>query len=132
MLDTVDDSMIGGGLLPALFHQDPRYFRLGKGTFTHRMLYSLATNVICKHDNTGRWEPNYSNVLGNIAAGALSNLYYPESNAGVGLTISNGLIQTATGGIGSIFDEFWPDISRKLLHKDPTHGLDAQSGAAGK
>jgi len=128
-LDAFDGNMIGNGILPALLHQDPRYFRLGHGTITHRLLYSLATNVICKHDNTGKWEPNYSNVGGNIASGAISNLYYPPSNSGIGQTFTNGFIVTAEGGFGSIFDEFWPDISRKLLHKDPTHGLDAQARA---
>ncbi|MGD0731251.1 MAG: hypothetical protein ABR956_08300, partial [Terracidiphilus sp.] len=73
--------------------------------------------------------PNYSNVGGNIIGGAISNLYYPPSDSGFGLAISNGLIVTAEGGIGSVFDEFWPDISRKLLHKDPTHGLDAEARA---
>lgn len=126
-LDAFDGTMIGNGILPAVLHQDPRYFRLGHGTVTHRMLYALATNVICKHDNTGKWEPNYSNVGGNIIAGAISNLYYPSQNSGWGQTISNGMIVTAEGGIGSIFQEFWPDISRKVLHKDPTHGLDAQA-----
>jgi hypothetical protein len=87
----------------------------------------VAMTVVCKHDNTGKWEPNYSNVAGNIAAGALSNLYYPASNSGVGLTISNGLIVTAEGTVSTVFDEFWPDISRRLFHKDPTHGLDAQA-----
>jgi hypothetical protein len=33
---------------------------------------------------------------------------------------------TAEGTIGGVFDEFWPDISRKVLHRDPSHGLDAQ------
>jgi hypothetical protein len=126
-LDSFNSNMIGNGILPALLHQDPRYFRLGHGSTTHRLLYATATAFICRHDNTGKWEPNYSNVLGNVATGAISNLYYPGSNSGVGLTISNGLIVTAEGAIGSIFQEFWPDISRKLLHKDPTHGLDAQS-----
>lgn len=128
-LDAFDGTMIGNGILPALLHQDPRYFRLGHGTTTHRMLYALATNVICKHDNTHKWEPNYSNVGGNIISGAISNLYYPSSNSGIGQTFSNGLIVTAEGGIGSLFQEFWPDISRKFLHKDPTHGLDAQARA---
>ena len=39
---------------------------------------------------------------------------------------------TAEGGVGSVFDEFWPDVSRKVLHRDPTHGLDAQARAAEK
>lgn len=128
-LDTLDGIMIGNGIFPALFHQDPRYFRLGHGTTRHRILYALATNVICKGDKNRNWQPNYSNVLGNIVAGGISNFYYPPSNTGVGLTISNGLIQTAVGGFGSLFEEFWPDISRKVFHKDPTHGLDAEARA---
>lgn len=129
-LDTFDGNMIGNGLLPALLHQDPRYFRLGHGSVRHRLLYAASTAFICKHDNTGKWEPNYSNVLGNVASGALSTLYYPDSNSGIGLTLSNGMIQTAEGAFGSIFQEFWPDISRRILHKDPTHGLDAQAHEA--
>ncbi|MGD0733249.1 MAG: hypothetical protein ABR956_18435, partial [Terracidiphilus sp.] len=65
-LDAFDGNMIGNGILPAILHQDPRYYRMGHGTIRHRLLYSLATNVICRHDNTGKWEPNYSNVGGNI------------------------------------------------------------------
>jgi hypothetical protein len=129
-LDAFDGAMIGNGFLPALLHQDPRYFRLGHGTFRHRFLYAMATSVICKHDNTGKWEPNYSNVGGNIIAGAISNLYYPSQNSGWTQTIDNGLIVTGEGTFGGVLQEFWPDISRKLFHKDPTHGLDAQARAA--
>jgi hypothetical protein len=129
-LDAFDGGMIGNGILPSILHQDPRYFRLGQGTTTHRLLYAVATSFICKHDNTGKWKPNYSNVTGNIISGAISNYYYPPSGSGIGQTFTNGMIVTAEGGIGSIFQEFWPDISRKLLHKDPTHGLDAQARAA--
>jgi hypothetical protein len=129
-LDAFDGNIIGNGILPSILHQDPRYFRLGHGTITHRLFYSLATNVVCKHDNTHKWEPNYSNVGGNLISGAISNLYYPSGESGIGQTFTNGFIVTAEGGIGSIFDEFWPDVSRKLLHRDPTHGLDAQARAA--
>jgi len=128
-LDAFDGDIIGNGILPILFHQDPRYFRMGHGTKTHRLLYALATNVICRHDNTGKWEPNYSNVGGNIIAGAISNLYYPSQTAGAGQTINNGLIVTFEGTFGGVLQEFWPDISRKLFRKDPTHGLDAQARA---
>ncbi len=128
-LDAFNGTMIGNGILPALLHQDPRYFRLGHGTKVHRVLYALYTNVACKHDNTHKWEPNYSNVAGNILSGAISNLYYPAQDSGIGETFSNGMIVTAEGGLGSLFQEFWPDISRKFLHKDPTHGLDAEARA---
>ena len=96
------------------------------------MLYAMATSVICKHDNTGKWEPNYSNLLGNITSGAISNLYYPSQNSGFGLAITNGLVVSGEGTVGGIFQEFWPDISRKFFHKDPTNGLDAQAKAADK
>jgi len=128
-LDAFDGAIIGNGILPSILHQDPRYFRLGHGTVKHRLLYALATNVICKHDNTHKWEPNYSNVGGNIISGAISNLYYPASDSGIGQTFTNGLTVTAEGGLGSVFQEFWPDISRKFFHKDPTNGLDAQARA---
>jgi len=131
-LDAFNGNMIGNGILPSIFRQDPRYFRLGHGTVRHRIFYAMASAVICKHDKTGKWEPNYSNVGGNIAAGAISNLYYPPTNSGWGQTITTGLIVTAEGMVGSTFQEFWPDLSRKFLHQDPTHGLDAQAAARDK
>jgi hypothetical protein len=123
--DSFDGQMIGNAILPALLHQDPRYFRLGRGSVKRRVLYALGTNVIAHHDGNGRWEPNYSNVLGNFAAGGISNLYLPENERGFGSTITGGLVVIAEGGVGSMFQEFWPDIARHFLHKDPTNGQDA-------
>jgi len=131
-LDTFDGNVLSTAVFPIIFRQDPRYFRMGQGTVRHRILYSLATNFIAKNDYNGKWSFNYGNIVGNMAAGAVSNLYYPNSNAGFRLTITTSMIQTAEGAAGSIFNEFWPDISRRLLHKDPTHGLDAQAAAEEK
>jgi hypothetical protein len=131
-LDEFNGTMLGNGFLPALLHQDPRYFRLGHGSKTHRLLYAFATSYICKHDKSGRWEPNYSNVGGNILAGAISTLYYPSQHTGWDQTITDGLVVTTEGTVGGVLNEFWPDISRKLFHRDPTHGLDAQLSARDK
>jgi hypothetical protein len=130
-LDAFDSKMIGGGILPALLRQDPRYFRRGDGSTTRRTLYAFSTVVICKHDHTGRWEPNYSKVGGNFAAGAISNLYYPSKSDRTEWeqTYTSALIVTATGAVAAVFQEFWPDISRKLFKKDPTRGLDDQARA---
>ena len=129
-LDAFDGAMIGNGFLPAILHQDPRYFRLGHGSTGRRLLYAASTSFICKHDKTGKWEPNYSNVIGNIASGAISNLYYPSNDSSYGQAIGNGFTVTAEGAVGAVFQEFWPDISRKFLHRDPTHGLDAEARVA--
>jgi hypothetical protein len=130
-LDSFNGMMIGNGILPSILHQDPRYFRLGRGSTTHRLLYAMSTTVICKHDNSKRWEPNYSNVGGNLIAGYVSNLYYPDTDrSGWEQTLASGFVVTAEGMFGGILQEFWPDISRKLFKKDPTHGLDAQARAA--
>ncbi|HWA96758.1 MAG TPA: hypothetical protein VG844_19330 [Terracidiphilus sp.] len=125
-LDSFNGTMIGNGILPALLRQDPRYFRLGHGRPIRRLLYASATTFICKGDKSRKWQPNISNVAGNIIAGAFSNLYYPSQDSGWGQTIVNGTVVTAEGALGGVFQEFWPDISRKLFHKDPTHGLDTQ------
>ena len=131
-LDSFNGIILGNAVLPSILHQDPRYYRLGHGSTLRRLSYAAATSFICKHDKTGKWEPNYSNVAGNIAGGAISNLYYPSNDSGAGLAISNGMIVTAEGALGAVFDEFWPDISRKLFHRDPSNGLDATLKAADK
>ena len=130
-LDAFDGTMIGNAFLPIILHQDPRYFRLGHGSFHHRLFYAVATSFICKHDNTGKWEPNYSNVGGNIISGEISNLYYPDTNkSNIAQTFESGITVTLEGTFGATLQEFWPDISRKLFHKDPTNGLDAKARAA--
>jgi hypothetical protein len=130
-LDTFDSTILSTGVFPIIFRQDPRYFRLGVGSTGHRILYSLSTNFIARNDYGRRgWGPNYGNVLGNFAAGELSNFYYPKGNSSISLAATNTVVQIAEGAGGSIFNEFWPDISRRLFHKDPSHGLDAEAKAA--
>ncbi len=104
--DFVVGGMVGGAILPSVLHQDPRYIYKGTGTIRSRALYALAAAVICRGDN-GRWQPNYSSVLGDLAAGGISNLYYPKSDRnGVGLTIGNGLLGTAADAVSNVVQEF--------------------------
>jgi hypothetical protein len=89
------DIMVGEAILPSVLHQDPRYFYQGTGTKRSRAFHAVSNAFIAKGDN-GKWEPNYSNIGGDLAAGAISNLYYPQSNRGAGIVFENALI--ATGG----------------------------------
>lgn len=112
--DSVDGTLLGNAVFPVLLKQDPRYFRKGTGSFGSRLWYAISSTHKCK-DDSGKWAPNYSNVLGNIAAGGIANLYYPPAERGTGLTFERAATVTAEGAIGAVFIEFWPDISRKLL-----------------
>jgi hypothetical protein len=107
--------MIGGAILPSILHQDPRYFYKGTGSIRSRALYALSTVVICRGDN-GRWQPNYSNVLGTLAAGGISNAYYPANDRGFQLTIENSLIGLASGGGTALLQEF---LIRKISRGVP-------------
>lgn len=112
--DTFDGNLWGNAILPAWWHEDPRYFRMGSGPFVHRALYAAWTTVWCKRDN-GTWGPSYANVAGNFISGGISNLYYPASDRGFTLTVTRALTVTAEGAIGSELVEFWPDVSKRLF-----------------
>ena len=104
--DGLIGTMIGGAILPSLLHQDPRYFYKGTGSIQSRALYAMATVFITKGDN-GRWQPNYSNVLGTFAAAGISNLYYPAGNqTGAQVTIDNAIIGLAAGAGTALLQEF--------------------------
>ncbi len=105
---------IGGAVLPSILKQDPRYFYKGTGTKRSRLLYAVSRTVICKGDNQ-RWQPNYSSVFGDLAAGGLSNLYIPERDRhGARLTFENAGIAMGTTAVINVLQEF---VLRKITLK---------------
>jgi len=116
--DAASGTLIGAAILPSLLKQDPRYFYKGTGSVPSRFLYAIANSLICKGDN-GRWQINYSNILGSMAAGGISNLYYPaQDRNGAGLTFENAAIGIGATAIGNVFQEF---VVRKLTPKLPNY-----------
>ncbi len=111
------DIMIGGAILPSVLHQDPRYFYQGTGTTKSRMLHALSSPFICRGDN-GKLEPNYSSMGGDLAAGAISNLYYPPSDRGPGLVFGSALIVTGGRMTNAVVQEF---VLRKLTPSARNH-----------
>jgi len=120
--DSVTSNFIGGAILPTLLKQDPRYFYKGTGSKRSRILYALANAVICKGDN-GRWQTNYSGILGSFASGGISNLYYPRGDRGAGLVFENAAIGIGVNGAINLFQEF---VVRKLT-PSVAHAPAAQS-----
>ncbi len=114
--DAATDTILAGAVFPSILKQDPRYFYKGKGSTASRFFYAIAASVICKGDNK-RWQPNYSNILGGLASGAISNLYYPaDDRNGLGLTFANAGIGIGASAIGNLLQEF---IVRRFTPKVP-------------
>ena len=104
--DMVTSTLIGSAILPSLLKQDPRYFYKGTGSKRSRLLYAIANSVICKGDN-GHWQANYSAIIGGLAAGGISNLYYPaKDREGADLTFENALIGIGATAAANVLQEF--------------------------
>lgn len=113
--------LLGRAVFPAIFHQDPRYFYKGRGSVGSRALYAISAAVVARGDD-GRWQPNYSRVLGNFSAAAISNLYYPPADRGASLVLLNGLAGTGADAVANLIREF-------LLKRITSH---VPSGASGQ
>ena len=127
--DFVAGTFVGSAVLPSLLKQDPRYFYKGTGSKRSRILYALANAVICKGDN-GHWQANYSSILGSLAAGGISNLYYPAKNRdGAELTFENALIGIGASAAANLLQEF---LIRKLTPNGPNHAAAKTQSIIGK
>jgi hypothetical protein len=107
-------------IFPVVFKQDPRYFYKGTGSVHSRAFYAIANSVVCKGDNH-RWEPNYSGILGGLAASGISNLYYPAANrTGAAPIFEGAAIGTGFTAVANLIQEFamrklTPHTQRKPL-----------------
>src|SRR5207248_1915027 len=111
--DLASSTFFGSAIFPSLLKQDPRYFYQGTGSRKSRALHAIASAFICRGDNK-RWQPNYSSILGTLAASGLSNAYYPEKDRGVALTFENTAIGTGGNAVINLLQEF---VVRKMTPK---------------
>jgi hypothetical protein len=106
------------GILPILFHEDPRYFRRGHGPKKSRTFYA-ATRIFVTKTDSGGTTFNFAEVVGNSIAAGVGNAYYPGER-----TLWDNLSRLgqalATDAISQVLKEFWPDIKRRYWfhHKD--------------
>jgi hypothetical protein len=115
--DTMTSRIVGSAILPSLLHQDPRYFYQGSGGVKSRMWHALSSTVVCRGDS-GKLQPNYSHVLGSVAAGALANTYHPASSRGLGLTFETLGVTTGANAVGNLIREF---VLRGLVPSVPDY-----------
>jgi hypothetical protein len=117
---TFTDQSVGnymsGAILPALTHEDPRYYTLYHGSFFHRSFYAFSRLWITRND-AGKSTFNISEMGGVAATMQISSYYYPAQERGIGDFAMKYLSQLLNDGVSNVFEEFWPDINRKFLHE---------------
>jgi hypothetical protein len=121
--DLVIGDYMTEAIYPAILHQDPRYFRRGTGSGWSRFGYA-AGQIFWTHADTSRGQFNYSEILGNSTAVAISNAYY-QDNRDAASAVSKLGIQIGVDMAANILKEFWPDVDRTFFHK---HHADSEKG----
>ena len=103
--DRVSAAIIGHVVMQSILHQDPRYFYKGTGSVRSRALYAIGTAFVRKGDN-GHWQPDYSDVLGGLAAGEISTLYYPTSSRPGRRLVDNVMLGFGGRAVHNLLHEF--------------------------
>lgn len=104
-------------IYPAILHEDPRYFRRGTGSGWSRLGYAVG-QIFWTHKDSGGTQFNFSEIVGNSTAVAISNAYYPETRDAPDAVSKLG-IQIGLDMASNVLKEFWPDLSRKFSRKHP-------------
>lgn len=105
LADATTARIFESAILPSLLHQDPRYFYQGSGSVPSRAFHAVAFTFTARGDN-GKTQPNYSHMLGSLAAAGISNAYHPTGSRGVGDTFQTFGITMAGNIVGNLFREF--------------------------
>ena len=102
-------------IYPVMLHQDPRYFRRGTGGAWSR-LASAAGQIFWTHTDSDQLQFNFSEIIGNSTAVAISTTYYPDNRTAAN-AVSKLCVQLGVDMAANILKEFWPDIDRKLSRR---------------
>jgi hypothetical protein len=115
----VADQAVGNymteAIVPAVTHEDPRYYTLGHGGVFKRTGYAVSRLLITRTDS-GHGTFNLSEIVGNGAGAGISDLYYPSRERTWTKTGQKWLTQIALDGVFNILKEFWPDINHAIFH----------------
>ena len=104
-------------IFPSLLGEDPRYYQLGKGGFGRRAYHAVNRLFVIRTDS-GHDRFNYSESIGNAAAAGISNIYHPAEDRTVSRNLTTFAFLIIYDGLSNELKEFWPDIRRKVFHKN--------------
>jgi hypothetical protein len=108
-------NMLTEGLMPIVLHQDPRYFRVGNGSFVSRLGNALVQIAIARSDRDQR-TLNTSEFFGNAIATGIANTYSPNLRSWQASSENLGLM-IGTDMFSNVIKEFGPDVKEHFFHR---------------
>jgi hypothetical protein len=120
LADRASSDFFGVFLYPTIFHQDPRYYRQGQGSFQSRLGHALSHRWVTRTDSRRRMF-NFSEWSATISSKAISNLYHPGNQRGFGPTATRVGWSIGNNMVWDVVREFWPEIAHKFKLPFRTH-----------
>lgn len=114
-LRDISEDVFTTSVFANVFHEDPRYYKLGrKSSIKKRVIYAATRPLITRTDS-GKPTINLALLSGNLAGAILSNAYYPPNNHGVSETVK--IFGSSIGGsaLGFGVSEFLSD-ALEIVH----------------
>jgi hypothetical protein len=122
--DQVTSSILIYGTLPSILHEDPRYFRQGRGSMFSRVWYAVNRTLVTRTDaGTSRF--NNSEVFGQLISCGISTSYYPPQDRTVSRVFANWGVNLAGNSAYNVLSEYYPDVVRSLFHRHPKPAVTA-------
>ncbi|HYX54504.1 MAG TPA: hypothetical protein VE783_13685 [Candidatus Limnocylindrales bacterium] len=112
-VDRAQRNFFGQFFYPAIFQQDPRFYRLGTGTVKERLEHAVAHTFVARRDDGARM-PNLSHWAATVSVQSLANLYHPDNDRGFGSTATRVGVSFGVNMGWDVAKEFWPEIVRGL------------------
>jgi hypothetical protein len=111
--DNATGDFFGMFLYPTVFHQDPRYYRVGRGSAESRIGHALEHSFVAVNDS-GKHVFNFSEWCSTVSSKLVSNLYHPGSPRGFGPTATRVGFSVANDMAWDVLREFWPEVAHKF------------------
>ncbi len=114
--DAVIGRFMGSVVFASVFHQDPRYFVMGTGSWERRSWHAISSTVIQRGDNR-HWQPAYAHICGSATTALIASTYHPDSNPGK-LVLDNTVLDLGEKAANNLIREF---VLRHLAKNVPSY-----------
>ncbi|MGH9598007.1 MAG: hypothetical protein ACRD3K_14530, partial [Edaphobacter sp.] len=113
VLQDATAQFFGVFVIPAIAHQDPRYFRMRHAPIAKRILYSISRTVVSRSDS-GKSIPNYAMLLTYPIDAEIENLYVPGIHPDAASTFTRIATGYALDPVNGLLTEFLPDVASRV------------------